>query len=312
MQIIASDIEGQVDREVVDRVNRDPAIARWLWQRGTGGAAPAAIVAVKSPPRRHSTGQTDLALIAEAARGIVLIENKVMHTLSRDQCERYRQERDGLRGEGWQATTALMAPRRYLDSAAGEATQFDAQISYEAMQTQMPQNPVLTRAIERCERGYLAEGIPAVTDNFLGYQNLLRACFPSLKLMTRAGNNPTQSRTAKFEFPAHTPPGVPIVHLSHQWQEGRAKIIFWTWGEKRERLGPVIAADVREAGFYLDPNRTKSLGFMKPTPVIDNHRPFEANKPLFLAGLETVMELRSWYMNHLDIVSRWIALARGE
>lgn len=312
MQIAGSDIEGQVDRLLVERMNVDPSFAEWFWnvvssQRRRLSPFQEA-KAQRNYPRRFAGGQTDIGLTSLPNRVAILIENKVIHKLSMDQCLRYQKERDGLISIGWSASIVLTAPKRFLEKTRALINNFDACISYESIDEKLGGSTLLCKAIERCERGYIAEGMPSVTTNFEGYAELIRRGFPKLTLITPIGNNPTQSRTAKFDVPKNVPNGVPIVHLIHQWQQGSAKILFWGWGKHRSILEPIINSDVSSYGFLVEPNSGKSLAFMRATPIIDNRADFHTNLERLTDGLEVIEELHDWYMRNIPIVSKWIGL----
>lgn len=315
MQLPGTDIENQISKLLAQTLNATPAFAAWFWEevRHTAGTLPAfnECHAEVSPPRRFTRGQTDFGLIAESCRSIILCENKVIHRLDQDQRERYKRERDGFHSDGWKAAIVLVAPERYLSCIGGAAKDFDACISYEKMNAVLGGQAWIVKAIRRAEQGYIARGIPAVTANFEGYAALINKAFPGLQLLTKAGNNPTQSRTAQFDssFAIDKPTGVPYVRLLHQWQEGRAKILFAGWGKIRGKMAPVISADVAADGYELDPNKSDSLGFMKPTPIVNNHELYGANEDAFIQALTAVEELSEWYLAHLKTVEKWVRLA---
>lgn len=315
MQLAGTDIENQVSRLLVNHLNSNRAFAGWFWERVSRGRRKLPPFkkarAVVSYPRQITAGQTDFGFASEGDRAVILGENKISHALSRDQRERYKEERDGLIRAGWAATIVLVAPKCKIDSIGCDADDFDACVSYEEMNEQLGGDPFILKAIKRCEQGCLARGIPAVTSNFDGYAKLAHAVFPRLRLLTKVGNNPTQSRTATFDssFAEGEPRGAPDVYLLHQWQQGTAKLLFRDWAQHRAQLSPIMKADLAGSGFVVDPGtpKVKSLGFMKETPLVDNHASFKVNEAAFIDGLQVVEELHDWYLANLPTVSMWIA-----
>jgi hypothetical protein len=315
VQINGSDIENQVSRLLVQYLNERPEFAAWYWQKVSAQRRPLPAFTVGhaefSPRRQHTTGQTDFGLTTTTSRSTILTENKVIHHLDKDQRDRYRRERDGLISDGWATAIALTAPARYLQAVSNATDDFDASVSYEAINQFLGGDPLITKAILRCEQGYLAQGIPAVTSNFEGYAQLVRVAFPKLCLLTKAGTNPTQSRTTQFDsgFAIQHPTGVPYVWLLHQWQQGTVKLLFKDWAAYRAQLTPIMSGDVATAGYAIDPGTptVKSLGFMRRTPVVNNHAPFKQNEEAFIEGLRAVHEIKDWYLTHLEIVAAWVS-----
>ncbi len=318
MQKADRDLEAQVDALLVALFNERREFVEWFCGRlnhkkpvipqfDTASAS-------RSPSRRCARGQTDVGLeLAGKQRCCVLIENKVRHHFEDEQPERYREECSGLvTGKFFDvAVSVLVAPKRYITSIGAAITKFDGHVTYEEINDRLGGNPLLLKAIRHCETGWIAESIPAVSANFEGYAELVKRAYPELRLITKAGNNPTQSRTAQFDsgFAVDIPDGVPYVWLLHQWQEGRAKLLFKGWGEHRSVLGPLIATDVAADSMTLDPNKSKSLGMMVRTPVINNHGKFGDQVDAFVAGLDAVRGLREWYLANTPKVTKWVARA---
>jgi hypothetical protein len=318
MQLSNHNLEAQVDQLLVSLFNDNRNFTDWFCQqlnrKKTLIPSFDSASATRSPTRYFSRGQTDVGLtLLGQRRSFVLIENKVSHYFQIDQPERYREECDGLVAGKFAdiAISVLVAPTRYIETIGKVIDKFDIFVSYEAIDQWLGGCPLLAKAITHCETGWIAEGIPAVSTNFVGYAELIKRAYPKLRLLTKLGNNPTQSRTAQFDssFAVDKPFGVPSVLLLHQWQEGRAKLLFRGWGQHRGLLIPFIAADVAPAGMVIDPNRSKSLGIMIETPRINNHGNFSHQIGAFISGLDAVMELRKWYLENIPIVSKWVEKA---
>jgi len=63
--------------------------------------------------------------------------------------------------------------------------------------------------------------------------------------------------------------------------------------------------DLRNSNILVDPNKTKSLGLMIPTPVIDNHRSFADQKTNMMAGLNSADALRQFLILNRSLTLKW-------
>ena len=55
------------------------------------------------------------------------------------------------------AASVLVAPQRYVDSIGSMVEKFDAFVTYEEINTWLGRDPLLLKAIQHCETGYIAE-----------------------------------------------------------------------------------------------------------------------------------------------------------
>jgi len=176
----------------------------------------------KSPPRHFSTGQTDIGLVLQIGLSQIhiLIENKVMSPFTVLQPERYQKEVDGLNKRlKCSALSVLIAPEKYLKTSS-QASKFDMTLSYETLISQIGFSEILSKGIVRCDSGWIAEEVPAVTDNFQGYVELTKS-FDKLFVKTKPTNKPVQSRTIYFreDRAGLNQPYLPKIRFNHQWQE---------------------------------------------------------------------------------------------
>lgn len=318
VQIPDTNIEHQVDMLLLNAFRSNPEFVRWFvdcvgeqTELERGDQAWSAEI---SPPRvGPEIGQTDIGLFARGAEPThILIENKVMSPFTYRQPERYLSECHAIVTNGlakW-AVCVLTCPKGYARRSSSKAGLFDAIIRYEEIASQLGNPPLLDAAIERCRTGWVAEEIPAVSDSFSGYAELVRLAFPRLRMKTKTKNKPMQSRTVYFDqdFSEVHHPDLPTIILNHQWQEGRAKLLFRGWGTHRTLLEPVMADSTSKFGIQVDPNRTMSLGAMVPTPVIDNLGSFDAQVDKFHEGIQAVDSLREWFSHNIDLPLSWARL----
>ena len=316
MQLKDTDIESQCDDAIVELMRRDTDIFLTLLARENSNISIELRGRVtslqKSPSRHFSTGQTDIGLVLQTGltQIHILIENKVMSPFTFMQPERYQEEVDRLnKRHKTSALSVLIAPEKYLTTSS-QAQNFDARLSYETIVTELGPAESLTKGIARCANGWIAEEVPAVTHNFQGYVELTNS-FDYLFVKTKPTNKPVQSRTIYFHEgrAGLNEPYLPKIRFNHQWQEGRTKVLFAGWGQFRDRLESVLANDLKNTNILVDPNKTKSLGLMIPTPVIDNHKSFEDQKPKMMAGLNSAEALRYFLASNRALTKKWAMLA---
>lgn len=312
MQLKDTDIESQCDDAIVELMQRDTDAFLNLLTRencNISGKLTGSVTSLQKSPRRHfSTGQTDIGLVLQTglSQTHILIENKVMSPFTVLQPERYQEEVDGLnKTYKTAALSVLIAPEKYLKTSS-QAQKFDARLSYETLVTEMGHSESLFKGIERCASGWIAEEIPAVTDNFQGYVELTRS-FDNLFVKTKPTNKPVQSRTIYFheDRAGLNQPYLPKIRFNHQWQEGRTKVLFAGWGQFRDRLESIMGNDLQNTNILVDPNKTKSLGLMIPTPAIDNHKSFEDQKAKMIAGLKSAEALRHYLVSNKALTQKW-------
>lgn len=319
VQIENSNIEHQVDVFLLEHLIRDKDFVAWFVQlvsERTQKAIPFSEWAVSLNPPRLSVqaGQTDIGLFLHGStKTAILIENKVMSPFTNRQPERYVEECRALRdaGEFADALCIIVCPADYLTRAKNNCAKFTSWVSYEEISEYLGRSVLLETAIERCKDGWIAEEIESVSNNFMGYTSLVDKGFPLLRVKTKPTNKPTQSRTVYFDerFSKITHPQLPPIILNHQWQEGRAKLLFRGWGIHRQTLETIIHSDLEGTAFEVDPNRTKSLGLMIATPVVNNHKSFDSQIDAMIAGIDSVDQLREWFRANLNAVLRWAQIA---
>lgn len=312
MQLTDTDIESQCDDAIVELIQHDVVMFLKLLTRANSNISDTlegSVTSLQKSPRRHfSTGQTDIGLVLQTglSQTHILIENKVMSPFTDLQPERYQEEVDGLnKTQTTAALSVLIAPEKYLKTSS-QAQKFDARLSYEILVTEMGHSESLFNGIERCASGWIAEEIPAVTDNFQGYVELTKK-YDNLFVKTKPTNKPVQSRTIYFheDRAGLKQPYLPKIRFNHQWQEGRTKVLFAGWGQFRNRLESVMENDLQNTNILVDPNKTKSLGLMIPTPVIDNHKSFDDQKAIMIAGLNTAETLRQFLVSNKSLTEKW-------
>lgn len=263
----------------------------------------------KSHRRELNNGQTDIYMNFkdEDCELVLLIENKVMSPFTFNQPERYQLEAAELSKKNDRtAKCVLICPQKYARSSS-QAKLFDAYVTYEEIIEVIKGQNILEAAVERCNTGWVAEEVLEVTDNFQFYSNLMNAEFPNLKMKTKETNKPTQSRTIEFDekFMGLFGKEWPEISIKHQWQEGSAKVLFRDWGKYRDILEGVINKDLARTLYRIDPNKTKSLGFMIETPKIDNHLEPHNQAEEMLAGLQAIINLRDFMKENLEMVQNW-------
>lgn len=105
---------------------------------------------------------------------------------------------------------------------------------------------------------------------------------------------------------------LPRIRFNHQWLEGRTKILFAGWGQYKGLLKNKMQTDLTDSGIYIDPNKTKSLGMMVPTPIIDNHKTFTDQLEKMLEGLAKAEFLRNYFVNNIEIFQNWAKIIKSE
>lgn len=165
---------------------------------------------------------------------------------------------------------------------------------------------LLSQAVEKYRRGYVAVPLPVISDFNKRYVNVVRSRFPALlpgPAMLKDGN-PGESVTMIFS-PDCLPksPLLPQMRLVHQLREANANINFYTWGDRFGDLASELAPLLRGTGYKLQPiiNRRKSgtsgLMVIAATPKVDNQAPFEEQLDTILAGMAKADELRCWFLS---------------
>lgn len=204
MQIKDTDIERQCDDILVEiiRTRYEEFLKLCKSKNATELESQGALspYVEKSPPRKYSTGQTDIGFSFKQVGKDhhLLIENKVMSPFTYRQPERYAEEVRGINSQqNILAYSLLICPQKYLVTSS-HAQKFDLVLSYEDLISTFGMNATLERAIERCEQGWIAEEVRSVTDNFLAYISLSEE-FEKLSIKTRPTNKPVQSRTIYFD-----------------------------------------------------------------------------------------------------------------
>ena len=320
MQLTDRNVEGEVDKLLHDELKQDPttriAFCKLLADRALREIMDVQDGRVERSPKRVSrNGQTDLGLFFQSGpdKIAILIENKVISPFTDRQPERYLEEKRALiqNGRFEKVGTVLIAPAKYCRSN-GCSELFDAVVHYEEFAYLFPETKALQKAIDYCEAGWVPEEIPQVTSNFEIYASLVKEGFPRLAMKTKTSIKPLQSRTIRFHEPAFGSRGNwPLMTLLHQWQEGRAKLLIGDWGAFRDGLKPIVEQDLKDTAFTVDPNRTKSFGFMIPTPAIDNTSSEDQSGEM-IKGLSAVQELADWYSANHHTMSKWAEIAVGD
>ena len=315
MQIKNTDIENQCDDAIIRLIQCDVRKFLDLLTNSNTHYSGKFIGDVKSleksPKRYHSNGQTDIGLVLQDGQNKthILIENKVMSPFTDSQPERYQEEVSGLnRGRFSSALSVLICPEKYLKTSS-HTLKFNLRLSYEDLISSFGSSPTLQKGIDRCAQGWIAEEVPVVTDNFRGYVGLTKK-FDRLFVKTKPTNKPVQSRTIYFneDKAGLNQPHLPRIRFNHQWQEGRTKVLFAGWGQFRDVLETVMDSDLRDTAIRVDPNKTKSLGLMISTPIIDNHKSFEEQKWDMIKGLSAAETLRMFLVSNDTLTKKWVKI----
>ncbi len=313
MQLKDRNIEGQVDDFLYTELNQDNTALAAFCKIISGRALPEIddaqdIQIQKSPQRVLKNGQTDTGLFFRnrSENVAILIENKVISPFTPRQPERYVEEKKALLKEGRfdKVATVVIAPEKYC-GADNRVQLFDGVVPYEEFVALFPGTSIIKKAIDYCEAGWVAEDVPQVSQNFQAYAAIIKDEFPGLTMKTKGKNKPLQSRTIYFHEPTVcSRRNWPAIILNHQWQEGRAKLLFRGWGAFRRLLTPIVERDLTGTALEIDPNRTKSFGLMLPTPVVQNTSGMNQLNEM-IEGLSAVQELADWYSTNHQTISRW-------
>ena len=313
MQLKDRNIEGQVDDFLYTELNQDNTALAAFCKIISGRALPEIddaqdIQIQKSPQRVLKNGQTDTGLFFRnrSENVAILIENKVISPFTPRQPERYVEEKKALLKEGRfdKVATVVIAPEKYC-GADNRVQLFDGVVPYEEFVALFPGTSIIKKAIDYCEAGWVAEDVPQVSQNFPGLccNHQGRIPWPHNEdkgqKQAFAVSNHILSRTHRLLTEK-----LAAIILNHQWQEGRAKLLFRGWGAFRRLLTPIVERDLTGTALEIDPNRTKSFGLMLPTPVVQNTSGMNQLNEM-IEGLSAVQELADWYSTNHQTISRW-------
>lgn len=185
-------------------------------------------------------GESDLVFIFQADDGTpegtstaILIENKIDAVAQPDQGKRYtaRGEKGIAEGHWQEFRTCIIAPRRYLQSAA-HTESYDCSILYEEIMAYFVAKrssdarhdyraKIVMEGVGQHRRGYQPKISDEMTDFVMAYWQLVQREYPSLG-MAEPKPRPAGSTWIYFH-PSDFPKGVDVVH---QLTAGFVKVFF--------------------------------------------------------------------------------------
>jgi hypothetical protein len=186
-------------------------LAWWLEQVKAEGGESAVVIHAQHSVSQPELGESDLVVLYSLPPSechAVLIENKINAPAQPDQGLRYKRRGEvGVLAGTWRSfRTCIVAPQRYLD-ANGDASHYDARISYEVIRAWFLDREadsravfrarLLAEAIEQSRRGYTPEADERMTQFWRRYWECAADEFPELNL-PEPGPKPAGSNWIEF------------------------------------------------------------------------------------------------------------------
>jgi hypothetical protein len=233
----------------------------------------------------------------------VLVENKINAGWSYNkegvsQTERYRRSAQTL-----QASTLLLAPRKYL-WGAGRKNAFDATLSYEALLPVLgPEDyAVVCEAIDRASSPI--ENPDAETTKFCqDFNARVAKVAPGLVMKNRDRNK--ASHTVHFDgrksLLCH--PRLPVPSIYLQLVKTGVNLFVRRWGRAIPELLELGGHEGAGIALHITPRGTLGIGL--PTPYVDVRSSFDEQTDAIDEAIRTTARLCNWWNNNSQVLESW-------
>lgn len=233
----------------------------------------------------------------------VLVENKINAGWSYNkegvsQTERYRRSAQTL-----QASTLLLAPRKYL-WGAGRKNAFDATLSYEALLPVLgPEDyAVVCEAIDRASSP-IENPDAERTKFFQDFNARVAKVAPGLAMKNRDRNK--ASHTVHFDgrksLLCH--PRLPVPSIYLQLVKTGVNLFVRGWGRAIPEL--LELGGHEGAGIALHKTPRGTLGIGLPTPYVDVRSSFDEQTDAIDEAIRTTARLCNWWNNNSQVLESW-------
>jgi hypothetical protein len=201
--------ERDMDFLFCEEIECNPAFAAWLLEKTAATGANCEIVRI-ARSLVEAEGESDLVVVhlQGDSRRAIMIENKINAPFTKDQPERYlvRGEKGVLAGDWEQFTSVLMAPRWYLEKAAGVGFQHpvayedvdDFFAAHEDSQRNRFKRRILAAAIAKTKTPYRRVVNDQVSQFFAEFAVLAWREFPAIPIPAEANGRLAARVSASF------------------------------------------------------------------------------------------------------------------
>ncbi len=252
-------------------------------------------------PHKPDSGAIDIFF--EDADQRVLVENKINAGWSYNkegvsQTKRYQRSAETL-----QASTLLLAPRKYL-WGSGRKEAFDATLSYEALLPILgpEEYDLVCAAIDRASSP--TENPDAERTTFFeDFNDRVATVAPGLVMKNRDRNK--ASHTVHFDgkksLQCH--PRLPVPSIYLQLVKTGVNLFVRGWGKALPRIAELGGHE--EPGVILHSTPRGTLGIGLPTPFVDVRGSFFEQMDAIDKAILTTERLCNWWNDNSQVLERW-------